>query len=209
MRKFLIFVLLILGGFAFACDFTFEPSSVNGKLGETVIIKVTIDKTHKNCSLTTMDEYHLEFTGVQLMGETPWKAVNSNTYEKWLKVSLSEAGSESIKIWKKCSKDGYEEKILPIMISANDNLSGALKENKLGFDTDLKYETLKIENLFLDKATTLESITINGEAVSLFEKITLQPGEYTVIYEDKARGVIAVFNDNYIYRFDHYLLARG
>lgn len=209
MRKLLLLLILISGVFAFACDFTFEPAFISGKLGDTAIVKVTVDKTHRNCSLRTMDEYHLEYDGVQLMGATPWKQVDNDTYEKWLKVGLSEIGNASIKIWKKCSKDGYEEKLLPITVFENENLITDLKENKLGFDTELSYETLRIEKLVIDKTSTLDEIAVGGKSVSLFEEITLKPGEYTVVYEDANSGIIAIFNDNFVYRFDHYIIAKS
>ena len=209
MKRLMIIAVIFLSGFAFACNFSFEPTSVNGNLGDTAIIRVVVVKTHKNCSLSSMDEYHLEYDGVQLLGETAWKQLNSTTYEKYLKVSLAEVGNGSVKIWKKCTKEGYEEKVMKVTVASETELIRGLSENVLGFDTKLEYTTLNLEKIIFDSDITLASVKILGKEIPLDEKVTLKSGEYILVYEDAAKGIIAIVGKDSLYRFDQYILAKS
>jgi hypothetical protein len=97
-----------------ACTYTFSYDSVSAPIGTVGDIGIHVQKTHNNCTLSSMDEYAIEGQGIQILGETGWEYLGSNVYEKWVQVSLSEMGDGTLKISKTCTKEGYEEKLLPI-----------------------------------------------------------------------------------------------
>jgi hypothetical protein len=101
---------------ASACTYTFSYDSIAAPIGTVGDIGIRVQKTHNNCTLSSMDEYAIEGQGIQILGETSWEYLGSNVYEKWVQVSLSEVGDGTLKISKTCTKEGYEEKLLPIAI---------------------------------------------------------------------------------------------
>lgn len=100
---------------ASACSFQFSYASIQAPIGTVGEVGVQVQKTHSNCVLPSMDEYDIEGSGIQILGETTWEDKGAGLYEKWLQVSLSAVGTGSLKISKTCTKDGYEEKVISIV----------------------------------------------------------------------------------------------
>ena len=101
---------------ASACEFLFNYNEITAPLGTVGEIGVRVQKTHSNCTLPSMDEYQFAWENIQLLGETVWEEVGPNLYEKWFQVSLSQIGDGYLRISKDCTKEGYEEVILPITV---------------------------------------------------------------------------------------------
>ena len=101
-----------------ACDFFFSYSVVESPLGTVGEIGVRVQKTHGRCTLPSNEEYRIDGENVQILGETAWEDMGGNLFEKWLQVSLSEVGEGFLRISKECSKEGYEEARLPIVVLA-------------------------------------------------------------------------------------------
>jgi len=106
---------------ASACTFEFNYAAIEAPIGTVGEVGVRVQKTHNNCTLSSMDDYLLEGSGIQILGATAWEDLGGGLYEKWLQISLSEVGDGSLKISKTCTKEGYEEKILPIVTLASDS----------------------------------------------------------------------------------------
>ncbi|GAH27161.1 unnamed protein product [marine sediment metagenome] len=62
-------------------------------------------------------DYQFDWEGIQILGETDWEEIGPQLYEKWFQVSLSSIGEGFLKISKDCSKEGYEEAVLPITVT--------------------------------------------------------------------------------------------
>lgn len=107
-------VLLLSLGVS-ACSFQFSYQSISAPLGTVGDVGIQVQKTHNNCVLSSMDEYLIEGRGVQILGETVWEDLGGGLYEKWVQLSLATLGDGSLTISKTCIKDGYEEKVLPIL----------------------------------------------------------------------------------------------
>lgn len=205
MKKYLFFIIaiILISTFGFSCIMTFEPSSISGNLGELKVFKVTIVKEHgAKCTLDSMDDYHFEFENVQVTGYTDWDQISYDTYEKYFQISLSETGSGSVKIWKDCSKEGYDEKVLEISIDGNPPLISSLMNENFPLETDLSAENFKTYEFDIAETTILNELE-NG--LSLYEELELSPGKYYAVYSEDFNSAIAVFNDDFLYRFDHYI----
>jgi hypothetical protein len=114
----LVLIGLFFGAFAVsACDFAFNYDEITAPVGTVGEIGVRVQKTHNNCTMTDQFDYQFAWENLQILGETPWEEVGPQLYEKWFKVSLSAAGEGFLKISKTCSKEGYEEAILPVTIT--------------------------------------------------------------------------------------------
>lgn len=114
----------MLGMLAFsasACTFQFNYASIEAPIGTVGEVGIQVQKTHNKCTLSSMDDYVIEGSGIQILGETAWEDKGGGLYEKWVQVSLSTLGSGELKISKTCAKEGYEEKILPISTLATDS----------------------------------------------------------------------------------------
>ena len=101
---------------AVACEFSFSFNEITAPLGTSGEIGVRVHKDHNNCTLPSMDDYQFDWENIQLLGKTAWEEVGPNLYEKWFQVSLSQVGDGYLKISKDCTKEGYEEAILPITV---------------------------------------------------------------------------------------------
>lgn len=107
-------ILGLLSLTASACSFQFNYASIQAPIGTVGEVGIQIRKTHGNCVLDSMDDYLIEGIGIQILGETSWDSKGGGLYEKWLQVSLSAVGTGRLKISKTCTKEGYEEAVLPI-----------------------------------------------------------------------------------------------
>ncbi len=106
---------------ASACTFQFNYAAIEAPIGTVGEVGIRVQKTHNNCTLSSMDEYLLEGSGIQILGATAWEDLGGGLYEKWLQISLSQVGEGSLKISKTCTKEGYQEKILPVTTLTSDS----------------------------------------------------------------------------------------
>jgi len=105
---------------AAACDFYFSYSEITAPIGTVGEIGVRVQKTHNNCTLTSMDDYQFAWENVQILGSTEWEEVGRDLYERWFQVSLSEVGDGFLMISKDCTKEGYQEAVLPVTVLGPD-----------------------------------------------------------------------------------------
>jgi len=101
---------------ASACQFSFNYSEITAPLATAGEVGVRVQKDHNNCTLPSMDDYQFAWENIQVLGETTWQEVGPNLYEKWFQVSLSEIGDGYLMISKDCTKEGYEQAVLPITV---------------------------------------------------------------------------------------------
>ena len=117
-------VLSLLALFAVsasACDFYFNYESISAPIGTVGDVGVRVQKTHAKCTLSSMDDYMIDGEGIQILGETAWEDLGGDLYEKWVQISLSEEGDGFLRISKTCTKEGYQEEVLPITSLAPDS----------------------------------------------------------------------------------------
>lgn len=112
---------LLAGGMGLAslgCDFVFSYKSITAPLGTWGEVGIRVYKTHRICTLPDPYAYDLPASGVQILKETPWQEIQPGVLEKWVVISLAEVGDGYLKISKTCTKEGYEEGVLPIRVVA-------------------------------------------------------------------------------------------
>jgi hypothetical protein len=105
---------------ALACEFTFNYDRIEAPIGTVGEIGVRVEKTHLRCTMDGSLDYQFDWEGIQILGETDWEEIGPQLYEKWFQVSLSSIGEGFLKISKDCSKEGYEEAVLPITVTKGD-----------------------------------------------------------------------------------------
>ena len=109
-------LLVVVATTAIACEFQFSYSDISAPLGTVGDVGVRVQKEHNNCTLPSMDDYQFAWENIQLLGETAWEEISPNLYEKWFQVSLAQIGDGYLMISKDCTKEGYEQAILPITV---------------------------------------------------------------------------------------------
>jgi hypothetical protein len=102
---------------ALACEFSFNYDRIEAPIGTVGEIGVRVEKTHLRCTMDDSLDYQFDWEGIQILGETDWEEIGPQLYEKWFQVSLSSIGEGFLKISKDCSKEGYEEAVLPITVT--------------------------------------------------------------------------------------------
>lgn len=105
---------------ALACEFTFNYDRIEAPVGSVGEIGVRVEKTHRKCTMDDPLDYQFDWKSIQIIGETDWEKIGPQLYEKWFQVSLSSIGEGFLKISKDCSKEGYEEAVLPITVTEGD-----------------------------------------------------------------------------------------
>ena len=193
---------------ATACNFYFSYDSIAASIGTVGEIGIRVEKTHKKCTLTSMDEYVIEGVGIQILGETAWENVGSNLYEKWIQVSLSETGDGFVKISKDCSKEGYQEAVLPIT-----GLPGDSDEDvwTLAWSGSYPFETPEVVNsvvgqpIFGGSTLTIGDVTVGvPEGIGIPESLPASVRLYTTVLDGGIAPVL-LLGDGIFLRFDHLL----
>lgn len=208
MKKYLLILvsIILLSTLGLSCVMSFEPSSISSQLGNLEVFKVTVIKDHNKCTLDSMDDYHFEFENLQITGYTDWEQISYNTYEKYFQISPSETGVGEVKIWKNCTKEGYEEKVLKITTSENPELFSSLLNGNFEVESDLSNGDFDIYEFEIEKETLIDTLQ-NG--LVLYESLELNPGKYFALYSNDFKSAISVFNNETFYRFDHYIAYYG
>ncbi len=210
-------IVLVLGGAvgftALGCDFVFSYRSIAAPLGTSGEVGIRVYKTHANCTLPNPYDYGLSTAGVQILGETPWKEIGPNVIEKWVLLSLAEVGNGYLKISKTCTKEGYEEGILPIKVT-EPNSDGAWAQANAGTYPFSPPEGYTVDAL--SGTGTVKDGVLSVAGVSLLLPTvppTLAGGSlllqvYYVIRDGKPFPLLLV-GDGLFWRYDPLLAAQG
>jgi len=90
-----------------ACDIGIQPSTATGAVGDTVTFTITVEQTHRVCSVPIGDT-QIYLSGMELVSQTPWEEVASGANQKEIVVKLTTAGEGRIEVVRSCSKGGDE-----------------------------------------------------------------------------------------------------
>ncbi len=189
-----------------ACEFTFNYERIEAPIGTVGEIGVRVEKTHQNCTMDDSLDYQFDWKGIQIMGETDWQEIGPQLYEKWFQVSLSSIGEGFFKISRDCSKEGYEEAILPITVKKEEGVWQLALKGEYSYELQLKVE---IEKTFAQPFLNNDVLKVGKvevklpflpqELVEYEEEIEL----YYYTFEGKALPLLVVSSD-FFYRFDQY-----
>ncbi len=205
---FLVLIGLLLGAFAVsACDFTFNYEEITAPIGTVGQIVVQVQKTHNQCVMDGLD-YHFEYSDLQVLEETEWEQLlGPDLYEKWFQVSLSRLGDGEFKIYMDCTKDGYEEAVLPVTVTAGEEdgvwsvaMSGAYPfTDETGMTAEVTTGVIWLHDGVLsvaDRSVVLPTVP---------EGLVDYQGE-AYVYTAQTEGesaVLLLVSDEFFYRFDH------
>lgn len=102
--------LLVVGLFAieaYACQITFEPSSVKVDAAGKATVTIVVTWEHKRCVLDD-DDVNIDYVGVKLLKEGEWISGKPGLFKKTVEVQLT--GTEgTVTVWRECSKKGRSE----------------------------------------------------------------------------------------------------
>lgn len=106
--SFLLLILLVFNGEKlFACDITFEPSTVKVNSNNMASVKVTLELAHKNCP-EKLKDVNFDYRGIELIKKGEWKQVSKRVFEIVLDIKLVSSNG-SIRVWRECDKEGISE----------------------------------------------------------------------------------------------------
>ncbi len=88
-----------------ACDIGIALSSSSGQVGDTVVVNVTVQQTHRMC-LVPIEDTQFTFVGVEFVSDTPWAKTSSTSHEKQITVQLVTPGEGSVEVIRECSRGG-------------------------------------------------------------------------------------------------------
>ena len=188
-----------------ACTFYFNYESISAPIGTVGEIGIRVQKTHAQCTLSSMDEYVIDGEGIQILGETAWEDLGGGLYEKWVQVSLSREGDGTLRISKTCTKEGYEEKVLPITVLPPDE--DAVWTS--AWEGEYPFESSEDVVSVLDVVMVGEgSLEVAGRTLALPEGAVLPselPATVRVFYAEIAGQPVALLlvGDGMFVRFDH------
>ncbi len=189
-----------------ACEFTFNYERIEASIGTVGEIGVRIEKTHQKCTMDDPLDYQFDWKGIQILGETDWEEIGPQLYEKWFQVSLSSIGEGFLKISRDCSKEGYEEAVLPITITEGEGYWQLALKGEYPYELQSKIE---VEKTFARSFLNNDVLKVGKievklpflpqELVEYEEEIEL----YYYTFEGKAFPLLVVSSD-FFYRFDQY-----
>ncbi len=205
---FLVLIGFLLGAFAVsACDFTFNYDEITAPMGTVGEIGVRVQKTHNNCTMTDPLDYQFAWENLQILGETPWEEVGPQLYEKWFKVSLSAPGEGFLKISKTCSKEGYEEAVLPVTViegAADGPFLQALSGTyPFELEADLSVETVVGAVHLEEGLLTIDDLQVLLPTIPIGLEDYL--GEARLYYTSGGERTepLLLVSEDFLYRFDH------
>ena len=110
-----IFMLITLVRPADACEVTFRPARLSGKLGQTVQVTAVVWWEHRRCILGK-DEVDIEVDGGKLITQGGWIKVGRGVYENVLKIKLERKGTVLLDVHRRCRKKGLSKGVLKISV---------------------------------------------------------------------------------------------
>jgi len=190
---------------ASACDFLFSYTEVTAPIGTYGEIGVRVQKTHYNCTLSSMDDYEFAWKNVQILGLTEWEEVGPDLYERWFQVSLSEVGEGYLIVSKDCTKEGYQEAVLPITV-LGPGVGGIWEQASGGaYPLDVASDGT-IESVAGPAAYVGGTLFIGGVTVELPAEIPGDIAEGRLFFTTTDAGDVLpllVVTDGAFVRFDH------
>lgn len=203
----------VVGLVSFGCDFVFSYKSVTAPVGTWGEVGIRVYKTHANCTLPNPYDYQLSAKGVQILDQAPWREVQPNVIEKWVLLSLAEVGDGDLKVSKACTKEGYEEGVLPISITAP-TADGAWTQAWNGtwpFDPPGEYT---VSSVVGDAVVSGDVLSVGGISLTLpnvppaLVGSTLPVRLFYVTLDGQPFPLLIV-SEGLFWRYDHLLPAEG
>lgn len=110
MKKIALTLLLVAVSVAYswACDISFkiEKEKSKYKVGDELVVKVTVVLIHSNCS-TALKATNFKANGLKILSGTEWKEVSKGTWERKVKLQVLEGVNKpALIVTRTCERDG-------------------------------------------------------------------------------------------------------
>jgi ferredoxin len=103
-------ILVVTAQPVLACNITITPTTVSGKVGDTITFTINVQKTHRNC-ITPIDETEIRLKNMEMVSQTLWQKVSSEVDRKQITARLTKAGEGLLEVIRECSKGGDYETV--------------------------------------------------------------------------------------------------
>jgi len=196
-----------------ACEFYFNYQEVKAPLGTVGTIAVRVLKEHNDCELKGMDEYMFEWGNVQILQQTDWEEINNNLYQKQFQIILSEKGTGYFLISKDCTREGYDEKRIPVTILKGGEIWNTAYNEKFPYeDIDISLKstegnfTLKENTLIINDHNYIINDNHNYQLSAVLDTLKEYPEKIKIYYIqiENENHVILITSETFFYRFDQY-----
>lgn len=111
MKKIVATVILALIAFTplIACDITLtvDKAKKKYKTGSEVVVRIKVVFIHRNCSVNIKNTQYKN-QGVDILSGTDWKETSPGTWERKLKLKITEAKEKeaSLTVFRTCNREG-------------------------------------------------------------------------------------------------------
>lgn len=104
--------MILLSQYLYPCEVhmnTVGDKKPRYSSGDEIIVKVEIVLTHKNCP-EDLEKTKFILNGFKVLGQTKWIEKGTGTWERKLKLQVSNPseGKASMKVERKCDKEGVK-----------------------------------------------------------------------------------------------------
>ncbi len=185
-----------------ACTFIFNHQRIEATLGTTGTVAVRVLIDHNDCTLEGgIDGMQFGWENVQVLATTPWKEVSKDLYERSFQVSLSNIGAGHFMIFKDCSREGYDELVLPIQVLAGGTIWDTAFNGKYPYTTPDEPDFIKSTFTIVGQDLINSELSINVPvAVPVTNNVNT---EIAVYYrqKDDAKKAILIVGPDFYYRF--------
>lgn len=103
-----LFLITFTVAYSLACDFTFkiENEKSRYKVGDEIVVKVTLVLIHGNCT-TAIKATNFKGNGVKILSGTDWKEISNRTWERKVKLKVLEGVAKpTLIVTRTCDRDG-------------------------------------------------------------------------------------------------------
>ncbi len=138
-----------------ACNISVQPSSASGTVGGTMDFMITVEQTHRVCSVP-IEDTQIYLSGMELVSETGWQYVSDMVNQKAITVRLTVEGEGLVEVVRVCSKGGDQcaatVSILPAAVA------GASRQDETPVDEEAVAPSAPVDDA-LDEARESENAT--------------------------------------------------
>ncbi len=77
----------------------------NYQVSDTVVLQINVFLTHRNCP-EGIDATKYKLEGLKALGATQWKQVSADTFQRRIKIQITEGGKPTFHAVRTCDKEG-------------------------------------------------------------------------------------------------------
>lgn len=108
--------LLLLSAPVRACEIELEQSNSRPAVNEETVLILEYQQSHRNCRESPIN---IEADGMTILGATDWEETGRRTFQRKLKVKITEDDC-SLQVTRSCRKDDGLNETLKVRVASED-----------------------------------------------------------------------------------------